>query len=222
MSRTTDLLGEYLRTSYDNATFGGDSTALDEGAAEIEAAKAQVALAEGRLLHARYLTDRVDRPEELELVTEAGRVFAGLGDGRGEAEATFWAAVYHQVVRGDQATALPLLDRAHRLAADAGDLLVMSYVERHLAFVDAEDGRLDLATRRFEISVELRRRIGFLPGVAAGLLPLADLAAKSGDRDSAGRLLAEADAISRDLGLHAVARWISEVRKEHDLPRPSV
>lgn len=218
MSRTTDRLGAHFRAIYDDASFSGDVTALDNGVRELRAAEAQLALARGRFLHAQYLKDRTDRPEELAHFTEAARSFSDLGDIRAEADATFWAATYHQVVRGDDSNAVPLLERALHLANEAGDPLVMSYVLRHLAFVDVDAGRLDQGKERFEESVRLRRQIDFFPGVAAGLIPLADLAVRIGDRATAERLLGEAETICRDHELRAVAQWVAEARARHDLP----
>jgi len=119
-------LATLLRALYDNASFGGDPTALDQGASEIKAAEAQLALARGRFLHARFFVDHEDRPEQLDQLTKATELFHELGDMRGEAEATFWAAIYHQVIHHDETTAVPLLERAQTLAGAANDLLAPS------------------------------------------------------------------------------------------------
>jgi hypothetical protein len=75
-------------------------------------------------------------------------------------------------------------------------------------------GRLDAARENLEESVRLRREIGFRPGVAAGLLALAELAARGGDRGQALALLDEADSIAADADAHGVLRWISAARDE--------
>ncbi len=214
MSGITDQLGDRLRALYDTASFGGDASALDQGATEIKAAEAQLALARGRFLHARFFVDHENRPEQLDQLTTAAELFHELGDVRGEAEATFWSAIYHQVIHGDDTTAVPLLERAQTLAGAADDPLVMSYVLRHLGFVDLNAKRIDPAREKFEESVRLRRQIGFLPGVAAGLVALAEVAATAVDRPAAQRYLDEATTICRETDSKGAMRWISQVRQE--------
>jgi len=51
------------------------ATALDQGASEIKAAEAQLALARGRFLHARFFVDHEDRPEQLDQLTKATELF---------------------------------------------------------------------------------------------------------------------------------------------------
>jgi len=136
---------------------------------------------------------------------------------RGEAEATFWAAIYHQVIHHDETTAVPLLERAQTLADAANDLLAMSYVVRHLGFVDVNAEQFDPAHEKFEESVRLRRQIGFLPGVAAGLVALAELAATMADRPTAQCYLEEASTICSETDSKGAMRWISQVREEHGL-----
>jgi len=121
--------------AYEQAVFGGDGTAVADGAAHLDLLEAGLALARGRLAHARFLgssrTDTYDRG----LFDRAVDLYRAHGDVRGEAEATFWLATYHQVVLGDHDTAEPLLRRADDLATKAGDDLTRSYALRHLCFV---------------------------------------------------------------------------------------
>jgi hypothetical protein len=77
------------------------------------------------------------------------------------------------VVRDDGDAALPMLERARDLAVAAGDKLTLSYAVRHLGFADMAAGRLDAARELLEESVRLRRELGFMSGVAAGVLTLA-------------------------------------------------
>lgn len=217
MSAVTDQLGDHLRELYDRASFGDESAALHEGAAEIKAAEAQLALARGRFLHARYFVDKQDRPEQLAQLTAAAELFRELGDVRGAADATFWMAIYHQVIHHDEATAVPLLEKARALAAAADDPLVMSYVVRHQGFVELNAGHLEQAQANFEESVRLRREMGFQPGVAAGLVALAELAATRGDSTAARGHLNQAADIARETGSDGVLHWIGQVREEHHL-----
>src|SRR5215469_6363347 len=79
------------------STFGGDPSKLPAAMAELDAVEAEVALARGRVIHARFLDQRQadqarppEDPRELELFVHAAQLFHGLGDARGEAEALFW------------------------------------------------------------------------------------------------------------------------------------
>jgi tetratricopeptide (TPR) repeat protein len=125
-----------------------------------------------------------------------------------------WAGTFHQVVRGDGGAARPMLERARELAAAAGDKLTLSYAVRHLGFAEMAGGQLDAARPLLEESVQLRRDIGFLPGAAAGLVALAELAARESDRDQALALLGEAAVIAGQAGASAVLRWADQARRE--------
>ena len=210
---STQGLAERAKELYERAVFGGDEEALTLADRELDAAEADLALARGRVLHARFLQDREnDDPRELALFEQAAELYRRLGDARGEADALFWIGCYHQVVRDSDSAALPFLERSYQLADSAGDDLTRSYAVRHLAFADLAAGDVTTGRRRLEESVELRRKIGFAPGVAAGLLALAQLAAESGDRDGELALLDEAESIARASGAHGVLRWIEGAR----------
>jgi hypothetical protein len=116
----------------------------------------------------------------LALFERAAQTYQLAADARGESEALFWIGWFHQVVRGDDDAALPILQRSCELAAQAGDKLTMSYALRHLGIADHAAGRLDTARERLEESVRLRRETGFMPGVAANLVGLAYIAAADG------------------------------------------
>ena len=122
-------------------------------------------------------------------------------------------SIYHQVVRDDNDRALPYLRRAQALAEQAADRLTLSYVVRHLGFAELAAGRLEAARPLFEESVRLREELGFVPGVAAGKLALAELAAAAGDRDHAVKLLDEASALAEASGARGVAHWIEQARE---------
>ncbi len=203
---------ERARVLYEQAVFGGDPAAPAIAERELDAVEADLALARGRIVHARFLEDRKEDPNELALFQRAAQLYQNLGDIRGEAESLFWVGTFHQVVRQDVDAALPALERAHALATRAGDTLTISYTLRHLSFADQAAGRLDAAQEQMEQSLRLRREIGFLPGVAANLLALAGFAADAGRRDDALGLVDEARAIAEASGAHGVLRWVEEVR----------
>jgi tetratricopeptide (TPR) repeat protein len=196
---------ERARRMYERAVFGGDASGLASAERDLSAVEADVALARGRLLHARYLGQRGDSHdelgsdgEELVLFEQAVHLYRALGDVRGEGEALFWIGTFHQVVRHDDAAAVPVLERARALATEARDTLTISYVLRHLGIAEHMAGRLDAARAHLEESTRIRRQIGFLPGVAANLVGLAYIAVGQGRHEDAGRLIDEADEIAKD------------------------
>jgi len=185
---------------YERAVFGGDADAVTEAWDELDGVEADLALARGRLLHARFLADRQQDPQELELFTRAADLYERLGDVRGEAQARFWVGVFHQVVRDDGDAALPALRRSHELAVRAGDGLTRSYAARHLGFHAMAAGDLDRAATMLEESLRL--------------LALAELAARRGEPGQAEELLTEAATEAEDSGAAGTMRWIEAVRAE--------
>jgi tetratricopeptide (TPR) repeat protein len=196
-----DLLNEW-------ALFAGDEEARRRADDELSRAEALTALGRGRLLHARFLGERREDPRELELFEHALGLARALDDSKLEAQALFWIGLVHQVVRGDSPASLPSFQRSYDLARELGDTLTMSYAARHLGFADLDAGRVDAAWSRFEESVELRRGDGFLPGVAAGLLTLGEVAAEAGRHEQARGLLLEARGLAEQVGAEPFLRRI--------------
>ncbi|MET7706870.1 tetratricopeptide repeat protein [Micromonospora sp. NPDC005413] len=199
---------------YELAVFGGDAKPLDEAERDLAALDADVALARGRILHARFLDTGLEDAAELPLFERAAGLYRELGDACGEGESLFWVGVIHQVIRQDQSTADPAFARARELATAAGDELTLSYVLRHLCFGEQAAGRVDAARELLTESTRLRRKLSFTPGVAANLIGLASLAASDGDRESARELLDEAAGLAAGSGAHGVGQWIEEAREE--------
>ncbi|MFJ9348694.1 tetratricopeptide repeat protein [Streptomyces sp. NPDC101237] len=215
---TADTRIEQANLSYERAVFGGDSDTLVNAELGLDAVEADVALARGRVEHARFLDSRVANALELELFERAAELYERIGDVRGEGEALFWVGAFHQVVRDDTETALPAFMRARNLATQADDRLTLSYVLRHLGFADHMAGRLDAAREHFEESTRLRRELGFLPGVAANLITLAELAAEQHQWDDAVALLKEAGELAKDTESHGVLRWVAAARERLQIP----
>jgi tetratricopeptide (TPR) repeat protein len=205
---------ERARELYERAVFAGEPEATELAEVELDGVEADLALARGRILHARFLADRRRDDAEQRLFERAAEVYERLGDRRGEAEALFWVGTFHQVVAGDSAAAAPLFDRARALAQADGDRLTLSYVERHRGFLAQEGGRLKEARGLLEESVRLRRELEFLPGVAAGLLALAELELEAGDRDRATGLLEEARRVAVESDADGILRWIAEAERD--------
>jgi hypothetical protein len=203
------------------AAFGGDSSQLEEAERELDAVAADVALARGRILHARFLErrfggdpDLVGDPRELELFEEALELFERVGDWRGQGEALFLIGIFHQVVQEDGDTGLSFFERSVRAASEAGDQMTVSYSLRHLGFADLEAGRLDAAWDRFAESTRLRREAGFLPGVAANLVGMAEIAVAKGERDEALRLPDEATEVATECGADRMVQLAAQTRAE--------
>ncbi len=203
---------EQARLLYERAVFGGDASALAAADRNLDAVEADLALARGRVVHARFLQRPDEDPRELALFERAAHLYQALGDVRGEAESLFWVGCFHQVVRHDNDAAVPVLERSGELAAQSGDKRTLSYALRHLGIADHAAGRLDMARARLEESVRLRREIGFLPGVAANLVGLAYIAAGQARRDEALSLLAEAGAVAESSGADGILRHVKEAR----------
>ncbi|MFF7246999.1 tetratricopeptide repeat protein [Embleya sp. NPDC008237] len=219
----TDERIERAGLCYERAVFGGDPTGLPVADRELDAVEADLALARGRVAHARFLADRsAEDPREGALFERAAELYRSLGDARGEGEALFWVGTFHQVVRGDHASALPALERSLELATSVDDKATMSYALRHLGIAAHIDGRLPVARERLEESLRLRRELGFLPGVAANLVGLAYIAAGQGRRDDAWALIEEAGTIAKSAGAEGIVRMVEEARSDlaGDVPPP--
>ncbi len=111
-------------------------------------------------------------------------------------------------MRGDSPASARFFQDSYDFAQELGDTLTMSYAARHLGFVDLDAGRGEAAWSRFEESVELRRADGFLPGVAAGLLTLGEVAAEAGRTEEARKLLLEARTLAEQVGAEPFLRRI--------------
>jgi len=200
------------RAHYERAVFGGVADAVELGERALDGLEADLALARGRLLHARFLAERKDDPRELAEFERAVHLYRELGDERGEAEALFWVGTYHQVCHDDGEAALPAHRRSYELAAATGDKLTQSYAVRHLGFADIGAGRVEEARAKLDESLRLRRELDFRPGVAAALLALAQLDFERGEQELALRELDEATEVARESGSDGVLRWIDQFR----------
>jgi tetratricopeptide (TPR) repeat protein len=204
---------------YQDAVFGGDSAGLSGADRELDGVEADLALARGRIVHARFLQERdagtaAEDPAELPLFERAAELYRALGDVRGEGESLFWIGCFHQVVRRDNAAAAPYLNHSYELAAQADDKLTMSEALRHLGIAAHAGGEFDLARERLEQSTQLRREINLLPGVAANLIGLAYIAAAQERRDDAVAILDEAAALAKASNAGRILRTVEQARAE--------
>src|SRR4029077_5603181 len=111
------------RLLYERAVYGGDASALETADRELDAVEADLALARGRVIHTRFLVQLdgeqerpTQAPRALALFERALKLYRELGDVRGEGESLFWVGCFHQVVRQDDATAVPIRGQAYELA----------------------------------------------------------------------------------------------------------
>jgi tetratricopeptide (TPR) repeat protein len=204
---------------YERAVFSGDIRSLAEADRELDAAEADLAVARGRLMHTRFLLRRdsaaaEEDPGELPLFERAAQLYRELGDISGEAEALFWVGCFHQLIRRDNETAVPILERSLTLSSQAGNKAAMAEALRHLGIAAHSTGRLEVARQRLEESTRLRREIGQLPGAAANMVGLAYIAAAQERNDDALALLDEGSAIARTSEAHRILEQLNEARAE--------
>jgi len=206
---------------YELAVHTGDAAPLGQADRELDAAEADLAVARGRVMHTRFLLRRdqdlaaaEEDADELALFDRAARLYRTLGDVRGEAEALFWAGCLHQIIRHDDATAVPLLERSLELASRAGDRETMAEAQRHLGIAAHRAGNLGEARRRLEEATLLRRQTGQLPSAAANMVGLAYIAAAQERAGDAQALLDEAGAIATASGARRILQQVDEARAE--------
>jgi tetratricopeptide (TPR) repeat protein len=208
---------ERSRLLYEQALFESDAGALAAAERELDGVEADLALARGRVIHGRFLTQRAQDPElaredpdELAFFERAAALYRSLGDVRGEGEALFWVGCCQQVVRHDNDTAVPMLWRSLELATETDDPVVMAEALRHLGIAEHAAGRLDTARLHLEESTRLRREVGAWPGVASNLVGLIYIAAGQGRGEDALKLAQEARSIATASGAHGLLRQIDE------------
>jgi tetratricopeptide (TPR) repeat protein len=154
--------------------------------------------------------DAGDASAEQALFERAARLYRRLGDPRGEAEALFWIGCFHQVIRRDDATAVPLLERSLELATAADEPATRAEALRHLGIAAHRAGRLDEARSRPEEATRLRRQAGQHTSAAANMVGLAYIAAAQDRVADARALLDEAAAIAT---AHAASRILNQVNE---------
>src|SRR5215468_7025522 len=190
---------ENARRCYERAVFAGDTGALAEADRDLDAVEADLALARGRIIHTRFLQQRDAGPDQAR-------------EDPGELVLFERAAALYQVVRRNNDTAVPALDRSLELAAQAGEKMTMSEALRHLGIAAHATGQPDLARERLEEATRLRRELGQTAGVAANLIGLAYIAAGQGRRDDALAILAEAGDLATASGARRILRSVEEAR----------
>lgn len=208
----TDARLERARLLYERMAFAGESSGLARAERELDGVEADLAVARGRVLHGRFLQERREDPRELALFAHAAELYRALGDVRGEGESLLWMGIFHQVVRQDDTAAVPVLERSRELLEQAGDEEAQSYVLRHLGIAEHSAGRLEAARHLLEESTRLRRKLGFLAGVAANLVGLGYIAAAQDRRAEAMEMLREAADLAEGSGASSITRQVDDAR----------
>jgi hypothetical protein len=205
---------------YERAIFSGGADPLEEAGRELDGVEADLCLARGKLLHARFLLRRDGDPAsaekdpgELALFERAAQLYQGLGNVRGEAAALFWVGCFHQVAARDDETAVPALERSLELSSQAGDKVTMSEALRHLGIAAHFSGQFETARQRLEESTRLRREVKNLPGVASNLIGLAYIAMAEGRLQVARSLLDEANEIATAADASRLLVSVNEARE---------
>lgn len=198
--------------TYQRAVFNGEYDGLPVADRALDAIEAALLVQRGRMLHCRFLQTRTEQAGELPYFERAVDLYRGVHDERGEAEAQFWIGCFHQVVRDDNATAVPHLSIAATLARRAGDDLTLSYTQRHLGIAAHMAGEYDEARALLEESTALRRNLGFTAGVAANLVGLTYLAIAQGRTDDARTLADEGAALAQSSGAASITDQIESAR----------
>jgi hypothetical protein len=207
-----DELMRQVDELYERAVFNGEYDGLPAADRALDTIEARLLVQRGRVLHCRFLESRVEQPDELAYFERAVDLYRNAGDERGEAEAQFWIGCFHQVVRDDNATAVPFLTTAANLSRSTGDDLTLSYALRHLGIAAHISGDYDSARTHLEESTTLRRTLGFTAGVAANLVGLIYLAVAQNRPDDAQTLAAEATDLATASGAAKIAEQVAEAR----------
>jgi tetratricopeptide (TPR) repeat protein len=202
---------------YERALFVGDGAALTLAAARLDALEAELEVARGRLLHARYLevrrrdqTAAVEDPRELERFEHALELSRRLHDPCGEAVALFWIGCVHQVLRRDNPAASPCFARSLELATGCGDEATMSDALRHLGIAKHAAGDLDDARSLLEASNRLREEGGNLVGVASNMVGLIYIARAEGRDHDAEDLARRSTSIASRLHASVILEQVAE------------
>jgi hypothetical protein len=142
---------------------------------------------------------RLQRPDAPAIAGDPVDTFRALAaDTRSGGWAWFWHGVALELLNRDPAAAAAAYTRALEEAVSRGDLLLESYVVRHLGGQAYDAGETNRAIELMERSYDLRAALGARPHIAAAQAALADVL---GDTQRAARLRSAVSATAEELGL---------------------
>ena len=123
-----------------------------------------------------------------------------LGDSRGISETLFYLGLTYEQ-DGQPDPAFERYTKSLAIAEKEKNIILESYVRRHMAGIQEERGELDAARKNIDLEVELRRKGGFLVGVPFALRHKADFVAAHGPgKAEAVRILEEAASLAGKCG----------------------
>jgi len=123
-----------------------------------------------------------------------------LGDPKGISETLFYLGLTYEQ-DGQPDAAFERYTKSLAIAEKERDIILQSYVRRHMGGIQEERGELDAARQNIDLEVELRRKGGFLVGVPFALRHKADFVAAHGPgKAEAVRLLEEAASLAGKCG----------------------
>jgi tetratricopeptide (TPR) repeat protein len=146
------------------------------------------------------------------------------GDQRGISETLFYLGLTYEQ-DGQPDAAMERYLRALGIAEREKNIILESYLRRHIAGIQEERGQLAEAEKNIDAEIALRKRGGFLVGVPFALRQKADfVAAHGGGRAEAMKILEEAAAAAEKCGstrgLYLVKTDLSRLALESgDAPR---
>ena len=123
-----------------------------------------------------------------------------LGDQRGISETLFYLGLTYEQ-DGQPDAAYERYAKSLAIAEKRKDIILESYVRRHMGGIQEERGELDAARKNIDLEVELRKKGVFLVGVPFALRHKADFVAAHGPgKAEAVKLLEEAVTIAEKCG----------------------
>ena len=123
-----------------------------------------------------------------------------LGDSRGISETLFYLGLTYEQ-DGQPDPAFERYTKSLAIAEKEKNIILESYVRRHMAGIQEERGELDAARKNIDLEVELRRKGGFLVGVPFALRHKADFVAAHGPgKAEAVKILEEAASLAEKCG----------------------
>ena len=122
-----------------------------------------------------------------------------LGDPKGISETLFYLGLTYEQ-DGQPDAAFERYTKSLAIAEKERDIILQSYVRRHMGGIQEERGELDAARQNIDLEVELRRKGGFLVGVPFALRHKADFVAAHGPGKAGREVRQHAGALPRANG----------------------
>ena len=123
-----------------------------------------------------------------------------IGDRRGASESLFYLGLTYEQ-DGQPDAAFERYQRGLAIAVTDGDIILESYLRRHIGGIQEERGELAAAERNIDLEIALRRKGAFVVGVPFALRQKADFVLAHGaGRAEAMTVLEEAIAIAQTCG----------------------